>query len=95
MGPGFDELELFKAITGVNELLDVTWYTNGFFNGDVRDILNIYPLWDWGNLTMNKLADDCITSGWINTLFWVIVNMKLSFGHLLGNPKPEIAILPP
>jgi len=24
MGPGFDELELFKAITGVNELLDVT-----------------------------------------------------------------------
>lgn len=65
------------------------------FKGEVSDIWKTDPVEDDGNLTINKAGDDETISGWIKLLSLVIFSMKLSLGHLLDNPKPSIATLPP
>lgn len=93
--PGFVELDVVSEIIGVDKVLEVTEYINWLFNGELRDILKTYPFWEVGNLTTNTPGVDEISSGWIKLLFWVILNMKLSFGHLFDNPKPVNATFPP
>jgi len=86
MRPGLVELEVLRLIIGVDKLLEVAWYNNWFFIGDVSDIWKIYPVVEDGNLIVNKLGDVDRTSGWIKTLLLVIFSIKLSFGHLFGSP---------